>query len=256
VIGSVIYFIAQPRPSCKDGIRNQNEQGVDCGGPCFTCIEEKIPVDLDILDAEVVHDIDNKYDVTIRIKNQNEIFGASGIKFKVIFENENGEEIASREEYKGYFILPKEEKHLIVQGILIENRPTQVRVEIQDVSWEEFAQYEEPRLVILNANYKEDPEEGGFSKVTGTLVNKSGVDFETIKVNVIIQDENGGLLATNYQIVNTVRADEQRNFIMFFSHEFPGSVANTKIEPETNVFDSDNYIKIHGTVEQWEPEKK
>jgi hypothetical protein len=43
---------------------------------------------------------------------------------------------------------------------------------------------------------------------------------------------------------------------MFFSHEFPGSVANTKIEPETNVFDSDNYIKIHGTVEQWEPEKK
>lgn len=256
VLGSIIYFAFKPKPSCYDGILNQNEQRVDCGGPCFPCLEEKTPVDLSVLGAEVVHDIDNKYDVAIKVKNQNEIFGASQMHFKIIFEDENKNEIAVHEEQKGYFILPKEEKQLIVQGISTETRPSQVRVKFQDVEWERFSQYEEPRLVVLRPTYTPNPEEGGFAKITGTLVNKSEIDFETIKVNAILRDKDGRLLATNYQILNTVRVEEQRDFVMFFSHEFPGAVVDFKIEPETNVFDSANYFNSYGSVESWVPAVK
>ncbi len=253
VIVSIFYFIIKPNPSCQDGIQNQGEQGIDCSGPCFPCIKEVVPVDLDVLSMEVVHDVDNKYDVAVKIKNTNEIFGASNIKFKIILQNENREEIMNREESKGYYILPKEEKHLIVQGIATDTRPSFIKIEISEVEWNKFSQYEEPRLIVLNSNYDDKPGEGGFAKITGTLVNKSRVDFETIKVNAVVQDGNGKLLATNYQIVNTIRANEQRDFIMFFPHEFGGSVKNIKIEPETNVFDSENYVRSYGSPEEWVP---
>lgn len=256
VFGSIFYFTIRPKSSCSDGIKNQSEKGIDCGGPCFPCVEEVKPVDLDILNAEVVYDFDNKYDVAIKIKNNNEVFGASNIKFRVIFQNENREEITSYSIEKGYFILPKEEKFLVVQGISSDAHPSFVRVEFGEISWDKFSQYEEPRLVVVASDYNDKPAEGGFSKITGTLVNKSDIDFETIKINAIIQDSNGKLLATNYQIINTMRANEQRDFIMFFPREFSGSVSNVKIEAETNVFDSENYIKSHGSPEEWVPNKK
>ncbi|MFH1055880.1 MAG: hypothetical protein V1744_07300 [Candidatus Altiarchaeota archaeon] len=30
--------VCNPGPSCTDGVRNQNESGVDCGGPCQLCV--------------------------------------------------------------------------------------------------------------------------------------------------------------------------------------------------------------------------
>jgi translation elongation factor EF-1beta len=251
VIGSIIYFIIKPEASCYDEILNQNEQRIDCGGPCFPCVEEKTPVDLEVLGVEVVHYVDNKYDIAIRVKNQNEIFGASQMQFKVILEDENGDKITTQEEDEGYFILPREEKHLIVQGIQIDRKPSQVKVEFQEVNWKKFSQYAEPRLVILKPTYTSNPEEGGFSKITGILINNSDIDFETIKVNAILRNEEGRLLATNHQILNTVRIGEQRDFTMFFHHEFPGSVVDFKIEPETNVFDSANYLNSYGNSEEW-----
>lgn len=256
VVSSVLYFFIKPNPTCHDGILNQGERKVDCGGPCFPCIEEKKPVNLQILGAEVVHYVDNKYDVAIEVNNDNSIFGASKIGVKVILMNENGEEIIVHEEKDEYFILPKEKKHLIIQGISLDTRPSQVKVEFQDIVWEKFSQYEEPRLVVSRKVYVESPEEGGFSKITGTLVNKSNNDFETIKVNAILRNENGKLLTTNYQILNTIRAGEQRDFVMFFSNEFPGSVVDLIIEPETNIFDSENYLKSHGSIEEWVLEEK
>ena len=28
---------SKPCPTCNDGVQNQGESGIDCGGPCTTC---------------------------------------------------------------------------------------------------------------------------------------------------------------------------------------------------------------------------
>ena len=39
--GFLIYSISiKPDPSCEDGIKNQKEEGIDCGGPCLPCPAE------------------------------------------------------------------------------------------------------------------------------------------------------------------------------------------------------------------------
>jgi len=38
--GPCSYCAQDPIPSCRDGVQNQNESGVDCGGECETCYED------------------------------------------------------------------------------------------------------------------------------------------------------------------------------------------------------------------------
>ena len=35
--GFLVYWNILPNPSCFDNIQNQNEEGIDCGGPCQSC---------------------------------------------------------------------------------------------------------------------------------------------------------------------------------------------------------------------------
>lgn len=39
IAGTGTSYKAQKAPSCTDGIQNQGEQGIDCGGPCASCQE-------------------------------------------------------------------------------------------------------------------------------------------------------------------------------------------------------------------------
>ena len=33
---------SKPCPTCNDGVQNQGETGIDCGGPCTTCGKESV----------------------------------------------------------------------------------------------------------------------------------------------------------------------------------------------------------------------
>jgi hypothetical protein len=36
-IGLITFQIVRPKPSCFDGIKNNTETGIDCGGKCQSC---------------------------------------------------------------------------------------------------------------------------------------------------------------------------------------------------------------------------
>ena len=37
-----LFFLNQNKETCSDGIQNQGETGIDCGGPCPKCDDGKI----------------------------------------------------------------------------------------------------------------------------------------------------------------------------------------------------------------------
>ncbi len=240
------YLFLKPEPTCSDGIQNQGEKGVDCGGPCAPCalvIETK---EIEVLGAEFVSSTEGNFDVVVKVKNPNDLIGAKNFTLKVIFLDENGLVLGEIEKKDG-FALPKEEKQVLIYGAKTLGMPFSVQAKIENVSWEKFSQYETPRFVIINKNYQKLS--GGsawFSQARGTLVNRSGIDFETVSVNVILRDESGKLLAINHQIINTITSGEQRDFVASFPVSFEGEVASFETQVETNVFDSENYIRVYG----------
>lgn len=251
VLGIALYFVIIPEPTCLDGKRNQGEKGIDCGGPCFPCPEQPNLENLSVVSIEWVYDRDDKYDAAVKIKNPNNLYGANKFDLKITFFSESGQQL--KEQKLNSFILPGEEKYVLSQGVALNEAPADVKVEIASETWEKFDDYQKPDLIINSKRF--DILSGGssdYAKAWGTLINNSRYDFETITIKVVLRDDRGKLLAENSHIMNTVRAKEQRDFFANFPHQFAGSVANVEVEPEVDVFNSQNYILIHGKPEKWD----
>jgi len=253
----VVYFLFKADPSCFDGKRNQGEEAIDCGGPCVPCSEIIKLQPIEVESVEWVYDIENKYDVVAKVVNPNDVFGVARVRYKAIVKNgSEGGPYESR--WQENFILPGEAKYLFVQGFEInaslgDSAEVEIDIDENSIVWERFKSYEEPNLIINNPGYEEVSGGGvGFGRAFGTIINRSNVDLEIVRVKVLLFDDRDKLLAVNSQVMNTLTAGEFRDYVINFPHRFPGSVTNVKAFPESNPFDSENYIRVHGRPDKWD----
>lgn len=257
LFSTVVYFLFKADPSCFDGKKNQGEAAVDCGGPCVPCPEVISLKPVEILSVEWVHDIENKHDVVAKVTNPNDVFGVAMIRYQVRVKSSDGEAIDQSNWEEG-FILPGETKRFFIQGFetnsLFENSAVvDLVIDEESIIWKRFKNYEEPNLIINNPGYEEVSGGGvGFGRAFGTIINRSNVDLEIVRVKVVLRNDEGRLLAVNSQVMNTLRAGEFRDYVINFPHNFPGSVTDVKAFPESNPFDSENYIRIHGRPDKWD----
>jgi hypothetical protein len=148
------------------------------------------------------------------------------------------------------FILPQREKYLLVQEMEVPENPAKIEVEMGEIIWKKFTtQQQNPKLEVISTefsnSFQQDP--SGFYRVTGTLINKSPIDCEVIKIKVVLRNDKGMVLATNSQVINTIRSQEQRDFNIPFPSDYNMSgVTSVEIKPETNIFNSDNLIHFYG----------
>lgn len=253
-----LYFKLKKDPSCFDGKQNQGEAGVDCGGPCVACSEIIKLEPLEIRSVEWVHDTEKKYDVIASVRNPNDSFGGARFLFRANIVDQESQIIDQSNWTEGY-ILPGETKYLMLQSFETDAFPVDniskkvvFEIDTDGIKWERFKNFEEPNLIVNNSRYEQIAgAEVGFGRAVGTIINKSAVDFEVVKVNVLLRDDFGNLLATNSQIMNTLRAGEVRDYVIVFPRSFIGSVADVEVRAESNPFDSENYIRVHGTPARW-----
>ncbi len=250
-----IYFFLKPRATCNDGIKNQLEEDVDCGGPCSACEVIHEIEDIIVRKIEWVDTATDKFDTVITIENPNSLFGASTLRYKLKYLDQAGEIIKETAWLKD-FILPQQEKYLLAQEIEVPKNLTKIEVELGEVIWKKFTvQQQNPKLEVIltefSNSFQQDP--GGFYRVTGTLVNESPIDCEIIKIKVVLRDNKNDLLATNSQVVNTLHSKEQRDFNIPFPSDYNMlNVTNVEIKPETNIFNSDNLVHFYGITSDTE----
>lgn len=237
-----IYFWLKPEETCFDQKKNQNEQGVDCGGVCQKKCNLLPQFDLSIGATGFVESgISGKYDLFGEVSNLNNDFGSGNFSYEFDIKDSSG---ATLNKFSGKsFILPGEKKYLVATNVLAELIPKEIVLTVSDVKWEEFVNYEKPQLKIINRNYQETNSGVGFSEAFGLLKNESPFDFSTIKVNIILKDATGKIVALNSTILNTVRTGESRDFKAIWPNKFPGEVGNMELQTEVNVFDSESFAK-------------
>ncbi len=246
----VFYFMGKPTPSCEDGIRNQNEEQIDCGGPCKPCpIKVKLQ-ELEVGKIEFVNQ-GNHYLVVAEVKNTNQNYGVASFRYRFY----DREEDRASQAWQIGFILPGGSKHLIGYRVASSSDSPDFKLEFDRDSfqWKKFSNYALPKLEINNTKY--EVLGGGnpfFSQARGILVNGSDADFELITVKVFLRDSNGGLIGAGQQSMNTLQSGTRREFVINFSQRFSTEVGLMKQEVETNIFDSENYIRIHGRPEVWD----
>jgi hypothetical protein len=242
-LGWFCFYLFKPKETCFDGIKNQNEEGVDCGGVCAKSCKkieaQNLTVEnFGVLDASV----SGEYDFFGVVLNPNKLYGSKYFDYLIKFEDENGAVIGEK---KGNsFILPGEKKYIIENNVPLDKSPAKAELSISGYQWVEFQDiYESPNIQIVKKTYAEITSGVGFSEAKGLLENTSPYDFTTIKINIILKDISGKVLAVNSTRMNTVMSGENRDFRVFWPARFSGDVAIMEAQFEVNVFDPDSFTK-------------
>ena len=243
LLGWMIYSWLKPAQTCFDKKQNQNETGVDCGGVCQKQCEKVFQAqDLIIKEAIFVSAGPESYDVIMKVSNPNNQLGSSEFSYEFKLKDAVGNILAQRSGTS--FILPFESKYIIETNLESKNPPAEIEAVATAPKWEEFFGYEKPELNIYNKRYDLISSGIGYSEAKGLLRNESSFDFDTIKVNVVLRDENGKPVAFNKTEMKTIKAGEERDFRLLWPINFPGEVKGIpEMEAEANVFDSQNFIR-------------
>lgn len=236
------YVWLRPKESCFDQKMNQNEQGIDCGGICQKKCNVLPQSDLVVGEKGFVESgISGKYDLFGEVSNPNNDFGSGNFSYEFRIKDLAGV-ILNKFSGKS-FILPGEKKYLIATNVPTETIPGGIDLVVSEVKWEEFVNYEKPQLKIINRNYQETNSGIGFSEAFGLLKNESPFDFSTIKINIILKDSTGKILALNSTILNTVKTGESRDFKAIWLSKFSGEVEDLEFQAEVNVFNSESFAR-------------
>jgi len=246
IIASLIaslYFWLKPEESCSDGIKNQNEENVDCGGICAKRCEKIVIEDLVVEQGGFLENgIAGRVDLYGKIYNPNSIFGGSQVQYEFRAKDEQGQVIFSK---KGMsFVLPGESKYVVENNIEAPNNPSSVELAIVGVQWVEFNdQYEKPQIKVVNKQYNQINTGIGFSEAVGLLKNESPFDFSVIKIIIILRDYSDKIVALNSTEIRTVRSGENRDFKTLWTSRFHGDVSNVEVQAEVDIFSSEAYTR-------------
>lgn len=218
--GSYFFFFYKP-PSCLDGLHNQDEEGVDCGGACAKlCVQPNVSA----LWARSVRVAPGVYHAVALIKNP-DTASRGTISYSVsLFDSENIL-IARREgamELSPGDIAPLFEAN-IVAG---ERVPMRTFVDIGNGSFERF---ERATLPIRVLSFALDDE--GASRLTAQIENESALPASGISVTALLFDKDGILVNASKTRIDRLEARERRAVVFTWQEPFAETPERIDIIP-------------------------
>lgn len=254
LIGFGIYWrYWRPVPTCFDNIQNQQEESVDCGGPCISC--ERLTIkDIQVSWIKYLSLGNNYYDVVAKITNPNPNFGLSQINYIFKIYDSSGELL---KEQKGTsFILPDQEKYLVEAGLTLSGTVSRVDLTIEKTApefWQKInADYRPPNIYVSNKEFKALENQLGVSQASGLIKNDSAFDFDKIIVSIILFDDANQIIGVNRTEAWTVLAGEERYFSALWFTPLNSQVASMDMRAETNLLSNENFISKYGVPEKFQ----
>jgi len=247
---SLIYLLSyEPRPSCFDGIQNQGETGIDCGGPCKICPPPKEIKDLKILWTKAIPSGPISYDLISSIKNPNKDWGIGSLNYQFTLYDKEGRILGQRE--GSSYILPNQEKFIIETLIDTIITPDKVSLSFDYISWQKLQNFKGLKFPVKEKKYKSIADGSAVGEVSGIVVNDNLYDFDKININIVLYDAAGEPVGVSTTDMATMMAGEKRYFNAIWYYPFPEEVSNFTIEIDTNLFDPQNILKRYGEGEKF-----
>lgn len=242
-IGLGIYLIVRPEEStCFDGIQNQGEAGIDCGGPCGECSH---PVGLEIISQNFIPTTLNNFDLVAKVENPNSNWGVESVPYKFNFYNANNQLIGFKEETT--YILPQETKYIVEQKIYLPEVPARMVFELGKTNWQKLKDFSELQIRIKDKSHSIID---GKYRLYAVLENKSTYNLDKVEAVGLLFDENHNIIAAGKTDIRTFLMGESRNIEINWPYAGK-KISSSEIKVYTNVFLDENFIKSHGTPEKF-----
>lgn len=231
-IGVGVYFLRYYKaPTCTDGQRNQDEEGVDCGGSCAVVCAVSV-ADPIILWSRAFPVSRGMYNAVAYIENPNANVGVKKVTYRFKLYDEENILVAER---VGKAFITKNERFAIFEPRINtgERIPKRAFFEFVDFSdWTKLDK-EMPRILVRGEKFSEA---GVPPRVDATLQNDTIEDIADINVVAIVFDKNENAIAVSATQVDVLKADSSFDVTFTWTTPFPSAPSRVDVIPRVDLF--------------------
>ena len=215
-------------PTCSDSIQNQNENGIDCGGPCpYLCTAQEQPPT--ILFTQVLRNAEGRIDVVAMVENKNPNAAAKNIPYQISLY---GVGHVLVQEANGTLDLPPgATEPVYVPGIASGNQKVLsafLTIDASAPQWFTFVPDTRIVPVVLNTT-----ESGTASapRIEATLANPSATALTNVQTIVLVYDTKKNIIAASQTVVPALPGQGQATATFTWNEPFSGIPALIEVMP-------------------------
>ncbi len=215
-------------PSCTDGIENQGEQGIDCGGPCpylCTALEEPPTV----LYTKAIGNGQGRTDVIAEVENKNADAAAKGVPYTIALYDSSHTLV---QKVSGTLDLPPDATvPVFVHGVASGNQTVAsafLTIDPAAISW--YRLTSDPRIVpqVSNVTVVGSPT---APAIRSTLTNPSTTPLAQVLVIVTVHDGAGNVIAASQTVLPTIPSLGTATATFTWNAPFRGTAVTTEVLP-------------------------
>jgi hypothetical protein len=257
VVGAIFVLLAfllimliKPAATCFDGKQNQNEKGIDCGGPCAKqCITIYDP---EIKFVKFFKVGQNNVDIVAEVSNKNYSLASDYIPYTFNLYDQAGQILATGS--GSFYILPGKSRFVIEPNIFVSHDPARVDFKLGGIKWNDITTLV-PNQNIQDINniqlLNQDPvlqnDALGNPQLSSNIVNQSPYNFGSIEIDVVAYDDGNNIVADGQTFIYTVKANEKRAFhITWPKNTLSVMPTRFDVRASTNIFNPDNFLNQSG----------
>ncbi len=209
VVGFVVwwaYGTFGPEPNCFDGIQNQGEEGIDCGGVCAPC-ELTLQESIHIMDKPQTFQLESgNTSLLVKIFNPNETHNAE-FSYRFIVYNDVGSVADTITGFGNIYVLEKQYIQISQRFPLV--KISQAEFEITDVVWQKADNLLKSEVIVKETT---TVVEDTMVVVSGIIRNESAIFVSSVKVIALLFDTAGYIVFANQTVERDITAFVERSF--------------------------------------------
>jgi len=232
-VSAVLFFIAAPAtyvlyrpPTCTDGKQNQNEQGVDCGGPCVKVCQEK-ELDPVVLWQRSFEVGPGAYNVVAYVQNLN--VNSAAIQVPYIFRLYNAEQVLISER-TGKVNLPPNKSFPIFEANMPSGKQVAARVSFE-FRTKPYWVREKSVFPDVRVNTVVLSRENGSPLLSAEIENRELRGYDRVPVVAILYDATGNAVAASRTLIDFIEKQSVQPVVFTWPKPFGVGIAEKEIVP-------------------------
>ncbi|MBU6388818.1 hypothetical protein KGQ72_03015 [Patescibacteria group bacterium] len=215
-------------PSCTDGVQNQGETGVDCGGPCsaLCTVEQEPPT---VLFTQVLPSSTGRTSIIASVENKNAGAAAKNVPYKVQLY---GSDRSLIQDISGALDLPPGATvPVFIPGITTGKQAVaRAFLTMASSSPQWFVMNADPRILPLVSAIKQSGT-ADAPRIEATLTNPSITELTDVQTIVLVRNEQGSVIAASATIVPVIPAQGEATATFTWNSAFADVPASIQVVP-------------------------
>jgi len=235
----VLVALNRQVPTCADNVANQNELGVDCGGPCAKVCSVETN-DILVLWSRIFRVREGVYDVAVYLENPNR-FGVLDLDYMIrIYDTDN---LPVKDVIGKTYLNPHEKALVFIPLINLGYRiPVRAFVTFpEEVMWKRLKN--DPERPSLRIRDQRIEVKDSVFKLSADVINNSSFVTKDIELYAFLYDKNLNVVHVSRSTLDLLAPSDSSNVVFTWPELNPSLVKSADIFTRVNLVDG-NILKL------------